>query len=748
MKGKFHLPVIAFAIGGGMVRLSTIEQVFLLVLCIAWLTLFRKHVYWMIILSIALISGYIYLEPPSPPSNLSSTFSSSVSIQHVKTKTDYVEMIVSQTDESEKTLVSFFPKDTEYAPSSWKHGARCAIEGEKTAIEGPTNPGQFDFQKYMAQKGVYSQIVIDDLSQMECEGGSWWSLMYDVRETIIRKVEAAVDPKAFPWISALVFGEQDILEGHTIEWFRDFNLSHILAISGLHIGLFIAGLYIIIIRSGVGTVEQAQKMVFLILPFYAFLAGSAPSVLRATVMAMLLLFMTFLKRNTPITDILSIAALLLLLFSPTTFSQIGFQFSFLVTFCLVLSINIIARSDSIWGQSAQISLISQLSILPLQIHYFYEFNPLSLLANLLLVPYFSFFVIPICFLIVLLSMVFPSVSLGFSKYLAEGHESILSLIQKLAAPFRMSWIVGEISPFLIILLFLSFLFMMTQWGREKRKLACLGGGLFVALLTAWSIMPYLSPKGTVTMLDIGQGDTFVIELPFRKGVILIDAAGPPPFIEDTTKTADQVIIPFLKSKGIGSIDAIIITHEDTDHNGSVEPLMKTLKVEGLVVHPYYPAKETGVAVVKARRGDNLKIKGQPFAILHPMEEADNPNDNSIVLMTELGGENWLFTGDISIEVESDLIEAYPSLQADILKVGHHGSHTSTSESWIEQLNPRFALISAGRNNRYGHPHQEVLGRLQEHEVTIYQTSQDGAVIFTFSGESGTFSTFLPYNASR
>ncbi|TGB04243.1 DNA internalization-related competence protein ComEC/Rec2 [Halobacillus salinus] len=748
MKGKLHLPVLAFAIGGGIVRLNDTEQILLIVIGVIWVAKFRQQRILLLTLTSSLLLGYNYLAPPTAPPTSSSTFSSSVTVQSIKSQDDYFEMIVQEPETKLKTLVSYFPEELDHAPDSWKLGATCSIEDEKSEIPYAPNPGQFDFRKYMASQGVFSQLVVENVDHIRCHGQSPFNRLYEIRQNLILTVERSVSEDTFVWIAALVFGDQKQLDQGTVEWFRDFNLSHILAISGLHVGLFIAGVYLVMIRTGVGTVEQARIFLVLLIPLYAFIAGGEPSVLRASIMATLILFLVFLKIKIPIVDILSITALTLLLVSPYSYSSIGFQFSFLVTFSLILSAPIFRQTDNVWLQSAQISLISQLSILPLQLHYFYEFNPISLLANLILVPYFSFIVIPISILLVLMAVVWPRASLFFSDLFGSVHGFVLEFAEIVAQPFRLSWVVGEVPPIWIMLLFLSFMYLMASWSRQELKRASLNGALFVALLMAVSSLPYFSPKGTVTMLDIGQGDAFVVELPYRRGVILIDAGGPPSFLENRSKTADEIILPFLKSKGITSVDAVIVTHEDGDHNGSVPSLIRDVNVKKLIVHPYYPVTELNVEVTRVSAGEELEINGQIWKVLHPKVDAGNPNDNSIVLSSEIGGKSWMFTGDISVDVEADLMEQQKVMEADVLKVAHHGSDTSTSEEWIRRINPEVALISAGRNNRYGHPHQAVVDRLEDRGILIYQTSREGAVIYTFSGQSGTFSSFLSYNANR
>ncbi|MCA0970017.1 DNA internalization-related competence protein ComEC/Rec2 [Halobacillus litoralis] len=746
MRAKLHLPALAFVAGGALARLQPLEQSVLGAICVCWLLFFYRDRALLVVLASSIIFGYFYLKPPVPPPSISPSFSSSVMIQSIDKSTSNIQLIVVEPEKNEKTLVSFFPEDESVSPASWRYGAACEIKGERALIEGATNPGQFNYKRYMSDQGVFAQVVLTQEEQLVCTGEGFYHKAHEFRERLITDVRRSLAPNAFPWIAALVFGEQDDLDEETVEWFRSFNLSHILAISGLHVGLFIAGVYWAIVRLGIGTIEQARTALLICLPSYAFLAGAAPSVLRASLMAVLLILFSFFRLRVPLTDVLSMAAVLLLLLSPTTFSSIGFQFSFLATFSLVLSKNILSQTQNVLVQSTQISLISQLAILPFQLQYFYEFNPLSLVANVILVPYFSFFVIPCGLLLVLSALLYDRFAMAASHFLADLHLRVLAASQWVMEPLEWSWVVGKLPPLFILLALIPLFYMMREWSKKHLMKAWLGGCAMVLVLVLYGLLPYASGKGAVTMLDVGQGDAFVIELPHRKGVLMVDAAGPPPFIENQSRTADDIIIPFLKSKGIAQLDALIVSHEDSDHNGSIPYVMDAIEVHTLIVHPYYQVEEEGVSVMNVEAGQRLEVKGHAFQFLHPSLDEGNPNDNSLVFTTTLGGLSWLFSGDISSEVEKEIIKAFPNVRVDVLKAAHHGSDTSSSEEWIDQLEPKVTWISAGRNNRYGHPHPSVVSRFQDVGITMYQTPHHGAVTYLFSGQIGTFSPFLPYNA--
>lgn len=272
-------------------------------------------------------------------------------------------------------------------------------------------------------------------------------------------------------------------------------------------------------------------------------------------------------------------------------------------------------------------------------------------------------------------------------------------------------------------------------------------------MTALLVRPYLNPFGKITMLDIGQADALVVQLPHKKGVILYDVGGS--FTNDFSSSSDrlyqQVIKPYLFYEGISKIDAIIISHEDHDHIGSLAYLIEDFTVDHLITSQYFQwpdgLKEkldyyqVEHQMITSRQ--SFDIAGQTFVSLGPTKDWLDRNDNSLVLYTTFANKPWLLTGDISENVEVDLIHQYPNLEIDILSVAHHGSSTSSGLLFLDALNVKTALISAGRNNRFQHPHDEVIERLLDLDVEIYRTDHHGAVQFIYHEQQSSV-TFLPF----
>jgi competence protein ComEC len=247
------------------------------------------------------------------------------------------------------------------------------------------------------------------------------------------------------------------------------------------------------------------------------------------------------------------------------------------------------------------------------------------------------------------------------------------------------------------------------------------------------------------MIDVGQGDSFLIELPYRKAVYLLDTGGTVSFFNDEWRkrrrsfdVGTDIVVPALKARGISQIDRLILTHGHADHIGGAKAVGKSVRIKK-VIYSNGPVEEeyeqrileylldNGASFHFLQEGVSWREGSSEFVVLSPIGTESDLNARSIVLYGVLEQVSFLFTGDLEEEGERRLATAYPTLDVDVLKVGHHGSRTSTTELFLKQLNPKIALISAGRNNQFGHPHEEVTKRLNEQHIPVWRSDLDGAV---------------------
>lgn len=210
----------------------------------------------------------------------------------------------------------------------------------------------------------------------------------------------------------------------------------------------------------------------------------------------------------------------------------------------------------------------------------------------------------------------------------------------------------------------------------------------------------------------------------------------------------------MKSRGIGEIDAIILSHADHDHIGSVPYLLEAYQINHIITSPYFDDRmlkdyrkiNQNFSHITWRAGQSFQLHNQEFYVHLPNRKHDSKNENSLVLSSKFGNKTWLFTGDIGVVGgEEELLKQFPSQKINILKISHHGSNTSTSAEFLKIINPQLGLISVGQKNRYNHPHPDVLKRLEDHKTKILRTDQNGAIIYKFSKGSGTVSPYLPYD---
>ncbi|PKR79052.1 DNA internalization-related competence protein ComEC/Rec2 [Halalkalibacillus sediminis] len=624
------------------------------------------------------------------------------------------------------------------------HGATCTIDALLKPPKPATNPGQFDYREYLVKKAISGLSY--DFNVSHCSDRSGMSYVFELRERIKYHLENTYSSETYSWMNALLLGDQSLIHKETIDHFRLWNLSHILAISGLHVGLIIAIIYAFsqyVLRL---STHQIKLILLMFLPVYIILAGTQPPVIRASLMAIFLILSSYINKKTLTIDIVFIVMIAILIVDRYLIFQMSFQFSFLVTIALILSKNFLIQSHWIW-MSLRISLISQLIILPLQFQYFYYTNSLSAIANLVLIPYFTLLIIPFNLLLFLVSFLPKELTDFFDWAFVTLHGNVINAFMKIDAKSWFFWVVGSLPIEVTIIFYVSLLSMFIFWDLNKRRIACFAGVLSIMVILGNQYLPWLDKSFKITMLDLGQADSYVVEFPNRSGIVMIDAGEKLSFSEDdhTSVNYDKVIKPYLWSNGIKTIDALFITHQDNDHNGAAPDLISAF-------NPYniFSSTEEVDYVLKGsfhklQQGDEISFGESKIRVLWPNHSSNlkDENDHSLVLLFQSNGSEVLLTGDISEEVELQLINQYPWLKPDVFQVAHHGSLTSTHSAWLDHLSANHSLISVGQNNLYGHPHPVVLERLQKNGVHVWRTDQMGAIEVELYKGQGTIKPYLP-----
>ncbi|WP_374721710.1 DNA internalization-related competence protein ComEC/Rec2 [Peribacillus tepidiphilus] len=652
---------------------------------------------------------------------------------------------------------------------AYQLGQTCKMEGELILPEKNRNQNAFNYQKYLQQQGITWIFKPNEFPLRFCQKASpsLFEQIKHVRWKGLKTLEKEKNEEFRAFSAALIFGESSWIEEETYQSFQKLGLVHILAISGLHVGMISMIIFYIGIRAGL-TRRSVQALLLIILPVYLILAGGSPSVVRACLMVMTYILFQLFRTHISSFDILSLIFSGILMYNPYLLFHIGFQLSFSITFSLLLSERILTRSYKVWDAAANLltaSIISQLSGIPILLYHFYEVSFIGVILNIVYIPLYTVILLPGVMLCYALNMMDPFIS----SILQSPLEMVLHYSNTIANWFSLLSITsitfGKSNFYTTLLLCGSILNLFLTWEKGFTK-KMLTASLFVCMILVYHFSaPCLSPFGEVTFIDVGQGDSILIKQPFGKGNILIDTGGVMNFAKEEWETTDRIfepgadiVVPFLKSKGIRNLDKLILTHPDQDHIGGAMAVMESISVKELVIaapsiKEYGNKIETkgkGLKIRLVKRGDTLHIGNIRLYVLGPNENHEDKNEESIVLFAKISNLNWLFTGDLGKKGEEELVKSFPKLKVDVLKIGHHGSKNSTSSIFIRAIKPKVAVISTGKNNRFGHPHSEVLKILEGEGINYFRTDKSGAVSFTyrFNKQFGTFSTQLPYNITN
>jgi len=658
-------------------------------------------------------------------------------------------------------------EEKKYLQNQSLYGSLCQVVGTLKKPSTAKNPNGFDYRNYLANNSIFWVVDLQKSPLQNCKPlhSSPSVFLKQLRYTGINYLENKFPKEIAGLSAALIFGDSNMLDPDLLGDYQRTGLVHLLAISGLHVSLFMGMIYFLGLRCGL-TRQFMTNFLLILLPVYVILTGSSPSVIRSALMICLILIAEKWKHHLRLItiDAICLAFILYLFVSPMVIFNIGFQLSFLVSFAIILAApNILSSFQGNMAKMAATSLTAQLSAMPLLLYHYFQISLIGIAANLLYIPLFSFVYLPAVYVLLVLQLLIgetPRILMILLQRIIEQSNRFIEVLGNV--PFT-NLIPGRPHNILIIfyiLLIASFFFVWESSPYKNRRVH-----LVVLAVIVLSIQPcwnWLNPYGEVTMIDVGQGDSILIHLPYGRGNYLIDTGGSLEFLEDRWKKRSKpfevgrdVVVPFLKGKGITTIDKLILTHGDMDHIGGASSILSELKVKQILMPSVTEPSETeqliakealkqGIPVLKVSIGSHWQQGNSHFYILSPRRNfTGERNRGSIAMVANIGGLSWFFGGDLDQEGEEDIKGNFPHLTIDVLKAGHHGSKTSSAPAFLEQIKPKIALISAGEHNRFGHPHQEVLDRLEALHTKIYRTDQQGAITYNFYGGNGTFSTYLP-----
>ncbi|MFT8870982.1 MAG: DNA internalization-related competence protein ComEC/Rec2 [Sporolactobacillus sp.] len=662
-----------------------------------------------------------------------------------------------KTQQGEHVKVSFKLRtftEKKTAERTMSPGAVITVSGEMNKPPLPKNFYRFDYRRYLADHHVYWIMQASALPHVVALDRSPLERLKRFRQTEVAAIHRLFSAQTAAVAASLIYGDDREMDEELAEAYQYLGLVHLLVVSGSHIAVVFGVLSYLLKRAGC-TRENVSLICMVLIPLYVLLTGAEPSIVRAGLTACLFFFARLVSgKPPPASDLLSISCLLMLFADPKVIFDLGFQLSFAVTFALILTgPNVIAKYHSVLMRLFAVALISELAAFPILIGHFYRFTPISFFLSVAYVPYLSFVILPAACVVYLFARLIPgaaSVTGLFDELLGWPHELLRFIYEHPLFDLNYGALDAPLLLFAFCLIAATVAFWEKVGGRRSLLLLFVP---FLILYAAVEIIEHADATGTVTFLNVGQGDSILIKLSHSGGNVLIDTGGSLPVHQPSWArqshpydVGSDTLLPELRALRVNQIDVVVLTHGDADHINGFKALIGQLSVKRVLISPYFDpnageqrmlrqAAAAGAQLTVIRKDDQFRVGTATFHVLSPDRRAADGNDNSLVITARLGGLQFLFTGDLSVKGEQLIMAAGSKIRADVLKLGHHGSRSATSAAWLARVNPALAIVSCGENNRYGHPHPEVIARLRQRHIQVLRTDQDGDIRLSFHDRS-------------
>lgn len=623
---------------------------------------------------------------------------------------------------------------------SIKYGDSLYIEGEFKQPEEARNYKGYNYKQYLKTKKIIGTVELEKVKILKSSNGSF---IHNIQKYIRDTINGTLTDEEGNLLLAILLGDKDKLSEDIQESFKTSNLSHMLAVSGAHVSYIILGLTYVLQNSIIGKkIGKKNGKIVCIIFLLAFMAitNFTPSVTRACIMAVLTLFSSIIYRKSDVYTNISVAALITLIFNPYSLLDLGFQLSYGGTIGIIIFIKRIQEKKSnskvinYIKQMALVSIYANIIIIPIMMYHFNTVSFTFIISNIMASPILGIIVIT-GFLFIIASITVKPLT----RLIAIFIKPILSILIKISQicsklPFSNILVV---TPYMfnVISYYAIILYCIKSKKNNKCKIIiCL---LIVLILINFII--YIFPqKLRIFFIDVGQGDSTLIITPDKK-TVLIDGGG-----SDSFDVGEKVLLPYLLDRRILKVDYVLISHFDTDHCGGILTIMEKVKVKNIIISEQAEHSENyerfkklmihkKIRLIEVKKGDKIKIgRYSEFKILFPTSRllSENPlNNNSIVAQFNYNNFKMLFTGDIEKLAEQQILKAEKAeIRADILKVAHHGSKTSSIPEFIKAVKPKIALIGVGKNNTFGHPNQQTIKNLENIKCRIYRTDLQGEII--------------------
>ncbi len=668
-------------------------------------------------------------------------------------------------------------------PVPLRYGKHITLTGVLQEPEGKRNLGGFDYKAYLARQNVVGIVEAIGLLQIGEQSGfpplRWIAALRIQTERLIDAIYTEISLHA-QLVKGILLGKRSDVPSETLDTFRNSGTFHVLAVSGLHVGLIAGFCYF-----GFSRFRFPQKIVCLLtiiaVLIYASLVGFRPSVFRAALMAILFLSAALIDRDADIFNLLAFAALVLLLLNPHQLWDVGFQLSFVAVASIVYFVPKMEKPlQHLWGGKEEstegnlailtkfrhttvkwfilsylVTFAAQIGTAPLIAYHFFRMYPLGMIVG----P----FAVGLVSLIVAMGMGSIGIGLGWlplAKFLSVLNHVIISIFLILIGMFGQAWGVVKLTPptFGGFVLYIAVCLGITHWRwvRSQFRIASLIG-LSVVAIWVWDAA--FHERGRlleVVTLDVGQGDAAIVRFPDNR-TMLIDGGIRRTYYDEAKQgmtdydVGERIIEPYLDYHGIRKLDTVVLTHPDLDHGGGLGYILENFEVSRLLGISDMPldsqthrrlraiAEAHNIPYAFPYAGEIALTPTATLTLLHPIDAAstnlldEDKNDDSLVIKLSYGEVDVLFTGDIGKDAEARLIASGQDLRSEILKVPHHGSRTSSSAPFLDAVQPRSAIVSLGKGNRYQFPHAEVVARYEARNCQLWRTDESAAITLRTDG---------------
>lgn len=648
-------------------------------------------------------------------------------ISQVKIKDDGFKLTINcdRPNQNTRVLINYYG-DFENENAYELVGDRIEAQGKLKLPDSATNPACFDYALYLKSQRIEFLFTARSIKILKT-GDSY---IDKFNKFIIAKRERFLlnfDEESRGFIRGVLFGDKSEIDDETISQFNNNSTGHILAVSGLHIGFLFTLLKIFTKKRRTLGMYIAICLVVLV---YGEMTLWSPSTIRAVLVMIISLFSMHLRRRADLLSSVSFASFILLISNPYNLFSTGFQMSFLA----MIGITFLGGTlQYIFGDYFAMLIAVQAFVAPISASIFHRFNIMSIFINIPVV-FLASILVPFC--IIVLGMVFilgdaPEILI---KSLEGLSDMVIWCNQKLGFNGAFSEQAVSQNTGVLILIYLILMLICSEWTRIKilrREFRIIAKNAALILLPC--IFLILSSQNfftndEVVFIDVGQGDS--VHIREKRFDILIDGGG-----NTNYNIGQKVLEPYLLSNRVKNMDMAIVTHLHTDHYLGIYQLREIYSVEKLAA----PAICEGDAnwpsdALKLRIGDTIKLSDRlTIECIWPQNNrktSSNNNENNMIYIAYIDSVKIMITGDIVEEDEIDMIKYYrgsDKLSCDVLQVPHHGSKSSTSDELLDAVNPRLAVIQVGKDNMYGHPHQDTLDRLNKHQIPVLRTDLSGAI---------------------